>query len=76
MSSMDIERKGAARIKIIRRVVYLSLACTVLAAGWRINQLKPAAPSVERSTVWIDTVKRGPMVRDVQGIGTLVPEEI
>ncbi len=74
---MDIERKGVARSKLIRRTVYLlAAAATVSAAGWRINQLKPAAPSVDRSTVWIDTVKRGPMVRDVRGTGTLVPEDI
>lgn len=74
---MDIKREGVARSKMIRRVVYLTLtAVAVSAAGWRINQLKPAAPSVERSTVLIDTVKRGPMVRDVHGLGTLVPEDI
>ena len=74
---MDIQREGAVKHRLIRRTVYLSIAAaTVSAAGWRINQLKPAAPTVERSTVWIDTVKRGPMVRDVQGIGTLVPEDI
>src|SRR5262249_12613347 len=39
-------------------------------------RLKPAAPSVERSTVWIDTVKRGPMTRQVRGLGTLVPEDV
>jgi HlyD family secretion protein len=74
---MDIQRKGVARSKLIRRLVYLTLAAAVIAlGGWRINQLKPAAPTVERSTVWIDTVKRGPMVRDVHGLGTLVPEDI
>lgn len=41
-----------------------------------ISRLKPAAPSVERSTVWVDTVKRGGMLRQVRGLGTLVPEEI
>ena len=74
---MDVKRAGVVRNKIIRRTLYLLVgAATVSAAGWRINQLKPAAPTVERSTVWIDTVKRGPMVRDVRGIGTLVPEDI
>jgi HlyD family secretion protein len=74
---MDIKREGVARSKMIRRVIYLALtAAAVSAAGWRINQLKPAAPSVERATVLIDTVKRGPMVRDVHGLGTLVPEDI
>jgi HlyD family secretion protein len=38
--------------------------------------LKPAAPTVEKSTVWMDTVKRGPMLRQVRGLGTLVPQEI
>lgn len=38
--------------------------------------MEPAAPTVEQSTVWTDTVKRGPMLRQVHGLGTLVPEEI
>jgi HlyD family secretion protein len=41
-----------------------------------LSHLQPAAPTVERATVWIDTVKRGPMLRQVRGVGTLVPEEI
>src|SRR5215468_9287309 len=41
-----------------------------------LSRLKPAAPTVEKSTVWMDTVKRGPMVRQVRGPGTLVPVEI
>jgi HlyD family secretion protein len=74
---MDIKREGVARSKMIRRVIWLLLTAAFLAAaGWRINQLKPAAPAVERGTVLIDTVKRGPMVRDVHGPGTLVPEDI
>ena len=41
-----------------------------------VSRLKPAAPTVERATVVIDTVKRGEMVREVRGLGTLVPEDI
>ena len=41
-----------------------------------LSRLEPAAPSVEKGTVWVDTVKRGPMLRQVRGTGTLVPEEI
>lgn len=41
-----------------------------------MSRLKPALPTAERSTVWVDTVKRGPLLRQVRGIGTLVPEEI
>src|SRR3954471_12696072 len=73
---MDIKREGVAKRKTIRRVTYLFITAAVVAlAGWRVSQLKPAAPSVETATVWPDTVKRGPMVRDVRGLGTLVPEE-
>lgn len=74
---MDIERRGVARNKLIRRTIYLTVfLAAAAAAGWRINQLKPAAPPVDRATQLIDTVKRGPMVIDVHGIGTLVPEDI
>ena len=48
----------------------------LLLATVAIGRLKPAAPSVERSTVWIDGVKRGPMLRQVRGPGTLVPDSI
>jgi len=40
-----------------------------------ISRLKPAAPEVERSTVWTDTVKRGPMLRQVRGLGSLIPSQ-
>ncbi len=48
----------------------------VLATTLGVSRLKPAAPSVARAAVVLDTVKRGPMVRQVRGLGTLVPEEI
>jgi len=74
---MDIARPDQTRRKRIRRALYGGAA--VLAVGaitLGLSKLKPAAPGVERGTVWIDTVKRGPMVRDVRGQGTLVPEDI
>jgi HlyD family secretion protein len=74
---MDIKREGVAKKKIIRRAIYLVVAVAAVAlAGWRVNQLKPAVPTVESATIWPDTVKRGPMVREVRGLGTLVPEDI
>jgi HlyD family secretion protein len=74
---MDVKREGVARKKLIRRIVYLTLmAIAVAGASWRVSLLKPAAPTVELATVWPDTVKRGPMVREVRGLGTLQPEEI
>jgi HlyD family secretion protein len=74
---MDIARPSNVRRKRIRRAMYgVAALAAVLLITLGLSRLKPAAPSVERATVWIDTVKRGPMVRDVRGIGTLVPEEI
>ena len=73
---MDIPRKSAARKRLIRRIIYaVIILITVPVVTILLGRLKPAAPSVERSTVWIDSVKRGPMKRDVRGLGTLVPEE-
>jgi HlyD family secretion protein len=75
--AMDVKREGVAKKKMIRRVIYLTLATAGIAvASWQISKLKPAAPSVERATVWIDSVKRGLMVEDRRGLGTLVPENI
>lgn len=75
--SMDVPRKGAARSRLIKRIIIGGAAlCAIPLITWGLSQLKPAAPTVERASVWIDTVKRGPMVRQVPGLGTLVPEEI
>src|SRR6476660_612760 len=41
-----------------------------------LSRLQPAAPLVEKSSIWMDTVKRGEMLRQVRGNGTLVPEDI
>ena len=75
---MDVARpKSVARNKKIKNVVYLVLvliAASAMTLG--LSRMKPAAPSVDRATVWIDTVKRGEMLRQVRGLGTLVPEEI
>ena len=74
---MDLKREGVARKKLIRRVLYLVVIVAAVAlAGLRLSQLKPAVPVVEAATIWPDTVKRGLMVRDVRGLGTLVPEDI
>jgi HlyD family secretion protein len=75
--AMDVPRgKEVARRKLIRRIVYIALLVAAIPLiTWGLSRLKPAAPSVDRATVWIDTVKRGPMVRDVRGLGTLVVEQ-
>ena len=75
---VDIARPASVkRQKKIRRAIYAAvglLAIVLITVG--VSRLKPAAPGVERSTVWIDTVKRGDMVRQIRGSGTLVPEDI
>ena len=74
---MDVPRVGVAAKKRKRRIIIITASVLgLILATIAISRLKPAVPSVERSTVWIDTVKRGPMVRQVRGLGTLVPEDI
>ncbi len=74
---MDIARPDIAKQKRKKQITYGVIAVIALAAiTILLSRLKPAAPTVERNLVWIDTVKRGPMVRQVRGLGTLVPEEI
>jgi HlyD family secretion protein len=74
---MDVPRKGAGRKRLIRRIVYSVIVVVGgVAITLALGRLKPAAPSVEMATLWPDTVKRGPMKRDVRGLGTLAPEEV
>jgi HlyD family secretion protein len=74
---MDIQREGVARKKKIRRAIYASVGlAAILLITLALSRLEPAAPSVKRATVWMDIVKRGSMLRQVRGPGTLVPVEI
>jgi len=74
---MDIARPSGASDRRKRRLIYGGVGIVLIAlVTLGISRLKPASPTVERSTVWVDTVKRGPMLRQVRGLGTLVPEEI
>ena len=77
-SSMDVPRKkSAARKRRTKRAVYAVLAVAAVAAVTvAVSRMKPAAPGVSRSTVVIDTVRRGSMLRQVRGAGTLVPEQV
>lgn len=74
---MDIPRPSVARQKKIRRTL-IAVAGLVLIVLVTVGlaQLKPAAPTVDFGSIWPDTVKRGSMVRQVRGPGTLVPEDI
>jgi HlyD family secretion protein len=75
---VDIARSPSViRKKKIRRAIYGAAALVVIILiSVGVSRLKPAAPGVDRATVWVDTVKRGQMLRQVRGSGTLVPEDI
>ena len=74
---MDIQRPSNARAKKIRRIIYAAAAFLLIGGvSYGLSRLRPAAPTVDRATIWPDEVKRGPMLREVRGLGTLVPEDI
>jgi HlyD family secretion protein len=71
---MDIARPEIKRQKRRRQIIWASIALIVLVGVTvGISRLKPAAPTVDRSTIWTDTVKRGSMLRQVRGLGSLIP---
>ena len=73
---MDIKRPGKSKLKKRIRTAILIVAGLAAVGGitFVLAKLKPAAPTLERSTAVIDTVKRGQMLREVRGNGTLVPQ--
>jgi multidrug efflux pump subunit AcrA (membrane-fusion protein) len=73
---MDIARPDIRKKKLRRQVIIGAIAAVAIAAAaWGVMRLKPAIPTVDASTIWPDTVKRGNMVVQVRGLGTLVPRE-
>jgi len=73
---MDIARPEFKTQKRRRQAIIITAVIIGLAAvSFGVMRLKPAAPTVERGTVWTDTVKRGPMLRQVRGLGSLVPTQ-
>ena len=74
---MDVARPDLARKKKLRQTVYaVTAVMVVVVITVDVSRLEPAAPLVDRDTIYLDTVQRGPMVRQVRGTGTLVPEQI
>src|SRR5258705_7853323 len=74
---MDVALPDRSKARRIRRLVFGAVLLAVVSIGAvAIARLKPAAPPVDRASVWIDTVKRGRMLRDVRGQGTLVSEDL
>jgi len=74
---MDIPRPDQTKAKRKKRILYASAAALALIGiTVLLARLKPAAPTVDKNLVWIGDVKRGQMLRQVRGLGTLVPEEI
>ena len=74
--AMDISRPDLKAKKRRRQIISIAIGLVVVAViTFFVMRLKPASPTVDRSVVWTDTVKRGPMVVQVRGLGTLVPRE-
>jgi HlyD family secretion protein len=74
---MDKPRVGYAKQKRVRRFLAGTIAAVaLLSIAWAVSRIQPAAPGVDAAVVFTDTVKRGQMVRQVRGIGTLVPETV
>lgn len=75
---MDIPRgKEVKRRKMVQRIILAVLGLIALAGTtFALMRLKPAAPSVDAGTLFRGPVQRGPMDRNVHGIGRLTPEEI
>jgi len=73
---MDIARPEFKKQKRRRQIFWSAIGVVVLGAVTvGVSRLRPAAPEVERSTVWTDTVKRGQMIRQVRGLGSLIPSQ-
>jgi len=74
---MDVPRTGVVEGKRRRRLIRAVVAtAALLLCAFAVSRIRPASPSVERATVWMGKVERGPMVRQVRGSGTLVPEVV
>jgi HlyD family secretion protein len=74
---VDIARTGFVELRKKKRMALAAAAAVaVTIVVFALSRLEPAVPTVERTTLWTDTVKRGTMIRDVRGSGRLVPEEI
>ena len=73
---MDIPREGVARRRFFKWVLLICIVAVVIGGtGLYVGRLQPAAPAVNRASLWIDTVKKGTMIRQVRGLGSLVPED-
>ena len=74
---MDRQREGVKSKRARNRwIVAVSVVAVLALISWGVSLLGPAVPSVDLETLWIATVERGPMVREIRGYGTLVPVEI
>jgi len=74
---MDFPRKNVTRRRVVRRLVIGTIVIGAISVTTAVtSRLKPAPPTVDKATIWIEAVKRGEMLREVRGLGTLVPEEL
>jgi len=74
---MDVQREGHKRKKLIRRIVWGSgIGIPLLILFLFVFNLDPAAPKIESDMIWTDSVRQDTLIREVRGLGALVPEDI
>ena len=74
---MDVPRATKTKSRKIHKLLIAAIVIGVVGgAGWGVARMQPALPTVEAASVWPDTVRRGPMIRQVHGVGSLVPENV
>jgi HlyD family secretion protein len=73
---LDVPRQKTALERYRRHFLIGGAAAAILLVGFAVARLEPAVPSVDRGSIWTDTVSRGEMLREVRGPGTLVPERV
>src|SRR5208283_1458557 len=72
---LDIPRESNKRQRQVRRIIYLLVGLAAIACiTIFLSRLKPAEPVVDKATIWVDAVKRGPMLIQVRGLGSIVPQ--
>lgn len=73
---MDVPRTGVKKKKLQRTIVLAIVLLSVSGGSWMVAHMQPALPSVDATGIWPDTVKRGPMVRQIHGMGSLVAQDV
>jgi HlyD family secretion protein len=76
LATMDVSRPSDSKKKLVRRLLVAGIVIVIALTTLGLSRLRTAAPTVDRGGLVIDTVRRGPMLREIRGSGVLTPEEV